>query len=147
VSVDAIPAGLGVRGSRLWTEITALHDLDPAQTAVLEESCRSADRLDELDSIIAGRGVLNLMQFRLKDDFEGDDSREVHVEVTFNSVLAEARQQQTVFKQLLAALRLPDAASGRKPQQRGGARGAYKPTGSAGAKVSSLDRARAKREA
>lgn len=147
MSVDTTPAGLGARGSRLWAAITDLHDLDPAQSVVLEEACRSADRLDELDSIIAGRGVLNLMRFRLKDDFESDDGREVRVEVTFNSVLAEARQQQTVFKQLLAALRLPDAASGRKPQQRGGARGAYRPTGSTGAKVSSLDRARAKREA
>ena len=147
MSDDAIPAGLGVRGSRLWAEITDLHDLDPAQTVVLEEACRSADRLDELDAIIAGRGVLNLMRFRLRELDADDDSRLVSVEVRFDSALGEARQQQTVFKQLLAALRLPDAASGRKPQQRGGARGAYKPTGSTGAKVSSLDRARAKRDA
>lgn len=131
------PEGLGARGSRLWDQITELHDLDPAQTVMLEEACRSADRLEELDRIIAGRGVLDLLRFRLVDD-EGRVA-----DVKFDSVLGEARQQQTVFKQLLAALRLPDGQTGKKPQQRGGARGSYRPGGSVPAGVSSLERARA----
>lgn len=141
------PDGLGTRGTRLWGQVTEANDLDPGQQAMLEEACRSADRLDELDSIIAGKGVLRLMRFRVGEVFERPDGDHLTVEVTFNSVLSEARQQQTVFKQLLAALRLPDQASGRKPQQRGGARGAYKPSGGSVGKVSSLDRARAKRDA
>ncbi|MBA3310731.1 MAG: hypothetical protein H0U28_11895 [Nocardioidaceae bacterium] len=41
----------------------------------------------------------------------------------------EARQQAMLMKQLLAALRLPDERTGRRPQRRGGARGAYAPAG------------------
>lgn len=135
------PAGLASRGKRLWREITEAHVLDSVQVAVLEECCRSADRLDELDSIIQGKGVLNLMRFRLQGiDF---DDAEATVEVKFDSVLGEARQQQNVFKQLLVSLRLPDAA-GVKPQQRG-ARGAYKPSAEKSSKVSSIDRARQRR--
>lgn len=100
------------RGARLWAQITEAHDLDPAQMVLLEEACRCADRLDVLDGRIAG----------------GDDA-----------AMAEARQQQNVMKQLLVALRLPDAATGKKPQLRA-ARGAYS-TATAG-KVSSLERHR-----
>lgn len=139
------PDGLGLRGSRLWAEIVEVHELDPSQRVLLEESCRSADRLDELDSIIQGKGVLNLMRFRVADIFDdGEGEKNVRVEVKFDAVLGEARQQQTVLKQLLASLRLPDAATGKKPQRRDGARGSYTPGGSTGgARVSSLARARA----
>lgn len=129
------PAGLHARGGRLWDEISEAHDLDPVQRVTLEECCRSADRLDELDSVIQGNGVLELMRFRLR---ELDD--EQSVTISFDNALGEARQQQTVFKQLLVSLRLPDEA-GKKPQQRG-ARGAYAPSADKAGKVSSLDRAR-----
>jgi hypothetical protein len=101
------------RGDNLWTEVTEAHDLDPVQLVILQEACRCADRLDALDARIGA----------------GDDA-----------ALSEARQQQNVMKQLLVSLRLPDAATGKKPTLRA-ARGAYskRPSG----KVSSLDRARA----
>ena len=117
------PKGLGERGRRLWKQVQEDALLDPGQTVILEEACRLADRLDELDSIIQGKGVLRLMQFRLQDVFEDDDERRTVVEVKFNSVLAEARQSQNVLKQLLVSLRLPDEA-GVRPQKRG-SRGAY----------------------
>jgi hypothetical protein len=121
------------RGKKLWDEITEGHDLDPTQRVILEEACRCADRLDQLDDIIAGKGVLQLLHFRSMTD----DEDERAITMTVDAVLAEARQQQNVFKQLLVSLRLPEKATGKRPQQRG-ARGAYKPSG----KVSSLDRAR-----
>jgi hypothetical protein len=105
------------RGQQLWDEITELHDLDPMQRVILEEACRCADRLDELDGLISARGAASAL----------DDS-----------ILGEARQQQNVMKQLLVSLRLPDA-KGRKPQLRS-ARGAY---AKGDTKVSSLARARA----
>ncbi|WP_123378604.1 hypothetical protein [Pseudokineococcus lusitanus] len=122
-------------------------DLSPEQLLVLEEAARTADRLDQLDDVIAGRGVLELMHFRSVPERDGDER---HVVMTVDAVLAEARQQQTVLKQLLAALRLPDEATGKRPQHRGGARGAYKPSGGVGERaaartVSSLERARARR--
>lgn len=106
------------RGQQLWAEITEAHDLDPMQRVILEEACRCADRLDELDSLITARGAASAL----------DDS-----------ILGEARQQQNVMKQLLVSLRLPDQA-GKRPQGRG-ARGAYQKSGAG--KVSSLDKARA----
>lgn len=110
------------RGARLWSEITEAHDLDPSQTAILEEACRCADRLDELDALVVARGAASAL----------DDG-----------ILTEARQQQNVMKQLLVALRLPDVATGKRPQLRS-ARGAYQKQGG---KVSSIERARQRQSA
>jgi hypothetical protein len=123
------------RGKQLWDEITDEHDLDPTQRVILEEACRTADRLDQLDDVISGKGVLQLMHFRSMLDRDTDDER--HIVLTVDGALSEARQQQNVLKQLLVSLRLPEKATGKRPQQRG-ARGAYKP----GARVSSLEKAR-----
>ena len=117
------PKGLGTRGRRLWREITEAHDLDPMQVVLLEEACRCADRLDKLEEKLSGREdawahLLSRMDL-------GDEDTRV-VELRIDGALSEARQQQNVFKQLLASLRLPDAA-GARPQQRGGARGSYSP--------------------
>ena len=53
----------------------------------------------------------------------------------------EARQQANILKQLIAALRLPDQATGKKPQVRS-ARGSYAPRAAGSAAVSSLEMAR-----
>lgn len=139
MSIPKAPSGLKSRGKRLWKQITEEHELDPTQVVILEECCRCADRLDELDSIIQGKGVLELMKFRVPDAVSGDGV--VQVNVSFDSALGEARQQQNVFKQLLVSLRLADPATGKRPQQRG-SRGAYTATAAKAGIVSSLDRAR-----
>lgn len=121
------PAGLAARGRRLWREMHAEGaSFNPAETALLEESCRIADRLDQLDAALSGRDLSAEL-----DDDGGQVLR----------ALAEARQQANVLKQLVAALRVPDEATGKRPQRRG-PRGSYKPR-TAGS-VSSLDRARAR---
>jgi len=131
------PAGLAARGRRLWKEIHEKVTLDPAQLVILEEACRTADRLDRLDAILRGEGS-EWLSLRLGAD--GAD-----VTVVLSGPLAEARQQQTVLKQLLVTLRLPDEATGAKPQHRG-SRGAYAPKGSGG-NVTAIDRARSSRGA
>ena len=84
---------------------------DTPRGALALEACRTADRLDELDSVIAGRGVLELMQFRtMLGSGNGLEDFPIHVKVEFSNVLAEARQQQMAFKQLIAALE-PDSAA------------------------------------
>ena len=135
------PTGLASGGRTLWRAICEAHeDLDPTQLVQLEEACRAKDRLDELDSIIHGKGVLNLMRFRLHESFD-EDSVYALVEVKFDNVIATANATANLMKQLLAALRLPDAQTGKRPQFRG-PRGAQKPTIPGGAgKVSSLERA------
>ena len=117
------PKGLATRGRRLWREITEAHELDPMQTVMLEEACRCADRLDKLEEKLSGREDA-WAHLLARMDFGDEDTRVI--ELRIDGALSEARQQQNVFKQLLAALRLPDAA-GVRPQQRGGARGAYAP--------------------
>ena len=137
------PEGLGAGGRHLWGAIAGEHELDAVQLAQLEEACRAKDRLDELDSIIHGKGVLDLMRFRLHESWGEDGDRTVSVTVKFDNVITTANATANLMKQLLAALRLPDPQSGKKPQYRG-PRGAQKPT-TPGGKVSSLDRARARK--
>ncbi|AIY01203.1 hypothetical protein ART_1604 [Arthrobacter sp. PAMC 25486] len=101
-----VPAGLGVRGSALWSSMATA---DVPRNALVLEASRLADRLDELDSIIQGKGVLNLMQFRLDDiDY---DSQEMSVTVSFASPLAEARQQATALAGILTKLAPAEASA------------------------------------
>ena len=117
--VDGLQAG----GRALWDAITGEHELDAAQKVQLLEACRIKDRCDWLDE--AGRHADDALEF---------------------VKLANASANQ--MKQLLAALRLPDAA-GVRPQYRGprGAQAPSVPGGKESAKVSSLDRARARKRA
>ena len=125
------PAGLGPGGRALWKKIADEHELDVAQEVQLEEACRAKDRLDKLDAIL--RGDVDTWATLVMDD--GGE-----VEVKINAVLSQANATANLMKQLLAALRLPDVTTGKKPQYRG-PRGAHAPKVPAG--VSSLDRARA----
>lgn len=131
------PDGLAAKGARLWADLTEAHEFGPADLVILEEACRIADRLDQLDGIVTGRSNF-WARFRVNE--AGDEVR-----ITVDAVLAEARQQAAILARLIASLRLPDAASGKRPQHRGAARGTYQ-KGGAGV-VSSLDRARAARRA
>lgn len=90
------PFGLGERGLEIWK---ALKTGEVARDALVLEAARTADRLNELDSIIQGKGVLDLMQFRL--EFPEGDDEPYSVEVKFQNVLSEARQQQLAFAGLI----------------------------------------------
>lgn len=115
-----IPAGLGERGMALWTSLGQVEST--AAGAIALEACRAADRLDELDNIIQGKGVLNLMQFRVLNREKSDDDLNINVKVEFSSVLAEARQQQLALRQLLAsALVSAPAKPAEKPETKGSA--------------------------
>ncbi|WP_051723711.1 hypothetical protein [Micromonospora chokoriensis] len=90
---------LGTRGRRLWKQCTDDGAaLKPAERVLLEEACRTADRLDTLDRILRGDEDA-WMRFRSLND---DGSI---VSVVVNNVLSEARQQQVALKALLAELR------------------------------------------
>jgi hypothetical protein len=127
------PESLASGGRALWDAIADVHDLDATQLVQLEEACRAKDRLDRLDSLLRGDldSWLSIQEF--------DDGRPAVLVI--NSALTQANATANLMKQLIAALRLPDAQTGKKPQFRG-PRGAQAPT-VPGGKVSSLDRARA----
>ena len=110
-SLSPEPTGLGDRGSLLWRGL-ADGVTDVARLALITEAARLADRLDELDNIIQGKGVLNLMQFRvLSQEMADDGIKEINVEVKFQNVLAEARQQATALAGILRALGPAEASA------------------------------------
>ena len=133
------PAGLGPGGRSLWRKINTAHpELDAMQLVQLEEACRAKDRLDKLDGLLRG-DVDHWAQ--LVVDL---DAAEPTYTLRISGALTQANSTANVMKQLLAALRLPDDATGKRPQRRG-PRGAQKPSvpGGSPRPVSSLDRARA----
>jgi hypothetical protein len=114
----------GARGQRLWGELTKVPP-EPAARVLIEEACRIADRLDRLDGILTGSDA-EWMRFKVDDDGE--------VTVYIGAPLAEARQQATALKAILAELR---QAAGR---------GAAKPAGE-GSVIDQLAAVRARRRA
>lgn len=117
------PTGLARGGASLWRATVKDHDLDATQRVQLEEACRAKDRLDKLDRVL--RGDVETWVEVLGDE----DHLTCHLNVA--PALGKANETANLMKQLLAALRLPDAA-GKRPQQRGGARGAYQSGGASG---------------
>jgi hypothetical protein len=113
------PRGLGTGGRLLWREVTIAHDLDVVQRVTLEEACRMKDRLDKFDLVFRG-DVDAWLTIRDTHHGGGDELLEIHVD----DAVGKANQTANTMKQLLASMRLPDA-TGARPQQRGGARGAY----------------------
>jgi len=130
--VTATPRGLAIGGRTLWKAVTDEHDLDAVQEVQLLEACRAKDRLDKLDLVLRG-DVPNWAVIA--------EDRQGNLELRIDAALSQANATANQMKQLLAALRLPDEKTGKKPQQRGGARGSYKTT--APAKVTSMDKFRA----
>ena len=116
------PPGLEARGRRLWKALTE-HGASPAEQEVALEACRTADRLDKLDALL--RGETDTWA-KLVADLDSESTYELRV----TGALSEARQQQNILKQLVAAVRVPDA-EGEKPQKRGTPRGAYRVRGAA----------------
>jgi biotin-(acetyl-CoA carboxylase) ligase len=105
----------------LVTQDAALAEVDNPMREVAISACLTADRVaflerlaNEVDAIVEAR-----------------DTTKMH------PVFAEVRQQSALLARLIAALRLPDEATGKRPQKRQ-VRGVQQPS-----KVSSLDRARA----
>lgn len=96
---DAPP---GTRGEALWRDMKG-DELAPAARVLLQEACRVADRLDKLDSLLAG-------------DVDGwitvDVPETGPATLIIDKALSEARQQQLALKGLMAELRAIGATKG-----------------------------------
>lgn len=127
-----VPVGLAEGGSRLWRSFLSqdaalMDEKNPAREVALE-ACRTKDRCDLLAVVCRAEPVMLTTDKGLP---------------IAHPAWVEARQQANILKQLVAALRLPDEATGRRPQRHLGASGVRQPNGVGSAAVSSLDRARA----
>lgn len=106
---------LGARGQRIYDYFT---DPNDGMDALALEAARAADRLDELDRVIHGKGVLELMKFRvLNEHISPAGDVELSVKVEFQSVLAEARQQQANLAKLIDVLVKARSAKGGSPRK------------------------------
>lgn len=89
----------------MWEQSVGMWQLTPAHMVLLEEACRLADRLDDLDRLLRAAS----------DGFEADseesDGREGALG-RMTGLLAEARAQQVALKGLLAELRQGQRAVG-----------------------------------
>ncbi|MFI9526335.1 hypothetical protein [Micromonospora rosaria] len=91
------PSGLRDRGARLWAATVAeTPGMTVRDLVLLEEACRTADRLDRLDAILNGRDAVwvRLRQAR------GDGP----VTLVVDQVLTESRQQQAALARMLQQL-------------------------------------------
>ncbi|MFI2664867.1 hypothetical protein [Micromonospora carbonacea] len=130
------PAGLGAGGRQLWRSIADEYELDAVQQVQLLEACRAKDRLDKLDSLLRGDVT---SWARLTHRLQTED-----YELKIDAALTQANTTANLMKQLLAALRLPDPKTGKRPQYRG-ARGAQAPSvpgGKGRGTVTALDKFR-----
>jgi hypothetical protein len=126
---------LGAGGRVLWDAVVADNELDAAQKVQLLEACRAKDRLDKLDGILAGDAdTWARLAHHARDDV---------YEIRVDAALAQANATANQMKQLLAALRLVDPASGKRPQYRG-PRGAQVPgvPGGRSGNVTAMDKFR-----
>lgn len=109
------PAGLKTRGAALWT--TLGQSEGSSAGAIALEACRIADRLDELDAIIAGKDVLHLLMFRVRLDLEEllEKKPDAVIKIEVSNVLAESRQQAMALKNLLELLMKTSPAAAPRP--------------------------------
>ncbi len=111
MTAQPAPRGLEERGRRFWKQIMTDLELEAHETLMLEEVCRTIDRLEALHREI--RGAPSMI------DAEGKAL----------PALVEARLQSVTLARLIASLRLPDEYRAElldRGQRRGAARGVYK---------------------
>lgn len=101
---------LGESGQFLWDALGADSALGPLQRQLLVEACRMADRLDTLDRQLHGQDWL-----RFRHDESGAE-----VTVYVDRVLAEAREQATALRGIVAELTKPAAKSDAESAKKGG---------------------------
>lgn len=104
MSVPAAPRGLSAGGRALWRSLATV-SMSTAERAVLLEACRTKDRLDDMDSIIKGKGLLELLHLRRLDK-AGDGSEEAPVVIflKFDDVVGKANTLAGTLSRLLRSL-------------------------------------------
>jgi hypothetical protein len=97
----------GAAGAALWTSVMDAYKLDPAETAILAQACRTLDELARIDTELVTSPLM----------VTGSMGQPVP-----NPLLAEARAHRKVLESLARSLALPinseQSGTVRHPQQR-----------------------------
>jgi phage terminase small subunit len=107
------PRGFGSAGRKLWDAAVAEFEWAQHELAMLEEACRTRDRIVQLDAKVSDDGMM----------IESSQGMRIHPGV------AEARQQRLTLARLLATLGIPPLTGDSLPAARG-VRGVYSNRGS-----------------
>ncbi|HEY9315799.1 hypothetical protein [Williamsia sp.] len=96
------PGGLRDRGSALWDALVT-SDTSTPDAVLAGEACRLADRLDQLDQLLAGDidTWVTLTHRLMTEDYE----------LKIDGAAAEARQAAAALRQILTKLTASDAAA------------------------------------
>lgn len=89
------PAGLGESGTELWTSIADVYTLRPDELRILQDACRQADLVAELEDARRGEPLTT----------RGSMGQDV-----INPYISELRAHRTVLSNLLKTLKLPEDA-------------------------------------
>jgi phage terminase small subunit len=102
------PRGLLAAGKRLWLSSTTEFSWADHELALLEEGCRTRDRITQLDAAVASDGLM----------IASSQGTRLHPAV------AEARAQRLTLARLLVSLGIPALEEDNLPPSRG-VRGVY----------------------
>lgn len=98
------PKSLDTAGKALWRDVTAKYDLRVDELAVLEQACRTADKIAILDKEWNALGKPFLTSGSMGQD-------------VIHPLIGETRAQQSALARLLGQLKLPDDVGGEGANQ------------------------------
>ena len=94
------PRGLAKSGRKMWRDIATVYELRPDEARILEDACKQADLVDELEAARLGAPYM----------VKGSQGQDV-----INPLISEVRQHRGTLQSLLGSLNLPDE-SGETPR-------------------------------
>ncbi|WP_208739641.1 terminase [Arthrobacter agilis] len=103
------PSGLKEDGQKLWFAAANEYEFAQHELAVLEEACRTRDRIVELDALVVEQGLM----------LASSQGSRLHPGI------AEVRQQRLTLARLLVSLGIPALADDDLPAS-SGVRGFYR---------------------
>lgn len=87
------PADLAPSSGKMWDSVVTKYELRPDELRILEDACREADLIDDLEKHLRGADRI----------VKGSMGQQV-----INPLISELRQHRIAFSSLMSKLKLPD---------------------------------------
>lgn len=108
-----IPKGLSARGAALYSAVSESNTIDPGGQILLEEACRTVDRLEQLHWILRGSDNRWLT---LAEEATDLGNGTVRVEIIMDHALVEVRQQMLALRQIFNTLGMGEVSPAQSGQ-------------------------------